>query len=101
MKSMNMQCMNLVMIPEEELAHLKNSQAEILTQLKNLQPPSNNKGDLRSHITAKEYMAAVKICRSKFDQLVLTNKIKTIKKRRKIYLPSSEVERFFTDPTIQ
>lgn len=98
---MNMKCMNLVMIPEEELSHLKNSQAEILAQLKNLQSHNNIRSSMGSYITAKEYMTAVKICRSKFDQLVLSSKIKTIKKRRKIYLPSSEVERFFSDPTIQ
>jgi hypothetical protein len=98
---MNMQSMNLVMIPEEELANIKRSQVEILAQLKNLKISSSTKDGFPKHITAKEYMAAVKICRSKFDQLVSTNKIKTIKKKRKIYLPASEVDRYFTDPTVQ
>jgi hypothetical protein len=98
---MNMQGMNLVIIPEEELTNIKTTQAEILEQLKNLQPTFSPKGIFPNHITAKEFMMAVKICRSKFDQLVSANKIKTIKKRRKIYLPVTEVERFFTDPSIQ
>ncbi len=93
--------MNLVMIPEDELASLKTSQAEILAQLKNIKTFSSTKEVFPNHITAKEYMTAVKICRSKFDQLVSTNKIKTIKKKRKIYLPASEVDRYFTDPTVQ
>jgi hypothetical protein len=53
------------------------------------------------HITAKEFMAAVRICRSKFDQLVGQNKIRIIKKRRKIYVPTSEVDRYFSDPSIK
>jgi len=97
---MNMQGMNLVIIPEVELTNLKTSQAEILNQLKNLRALSP-KATFPSHITAKEYMSAVKICRSKFDQLVAANKIKTIKKKRKIYLPTSEVDRYFADPTIE
>jgi hypothetical protein len=98
---MNMQSMNLVMIPETELANLKAIQNEILTQLKNLQPSGASRAISPNHITAKEYMSAVKICRSKFDQLVASNKIKTIKKKRKIYLPATEVDRYFTDTTIQ
>ena len=97
---MNMQGMNLVIIPEIELANLKTSQAEILNELKNLRTPTL-KAPFPSHITAKEYMSAVKICRSKFDQLVAANKIKTVKKKRKIYLPASEVDRYFADPTIE
>jgi hypothetical protein len=53
------------------------------------------------HITAKEFMAAVRICRSKFDQLVNENKIRIIRKRRKIYVPTSEVDRYFSDPSIK
>jgi hypothetical protein len=53
------------------------------------------------YITAKEFMAAVRICRSKFDQLVSVNKIRIIRKRRKIYVPTSEVDRYFSDPSIK
>jgi hypothetical protein len=46
-------------------------------------------------------MDAVKIRRWKFDQLIAGNLIKTIKKKRKIYVPESEIQRYFTDPSIQ
>jgi hypothetical protein len=98
---MNLQSMNLVMIPESELVSLKASQAEILNELKNIQAAGRLKTLNPTYVTAKEYMAAVKICRSKFDQLIAGSKIKTIKKRRKIYVPSSEIERYFIDPSIQ
>jgi len=45
-------------------------------------------------------MKVVRMCRSKFDQLVIAGKIKTIKKRRKIYVPVSEIDRYFSDPSI-
>lgn len=97
---MNLEKMTLVMIPQEELADLRSAQQEILQQLKEL----NTRGPTGlpiKHITAKEFMNAVRIKRTKFDQLVISNKIKTIKKRRKIYVPLSEVDRYFTDSTIQ
>jgi hypothetical protein len=97
---MEMQRINLVMIPEEELSHLKSTQQEILKQLQSLQFVTSTTLPL-SHITAKEFMAAVRICRSKFDQLVSENKIRIIRKRRKIYVPTSEVDRYFSDPSIR
>lgn len=97
---MELQRMNLVMIPQEELANLQLTQQEILKQLQNLQSVTSPTVPIR-HITAKEFMVAVRICRSKFDQLVNQNKIKTIKKRRKIYVPTSEVDRYFSDPSIR
>lgn len=97
---MNLERLNLVMIPEEELANIQSTQQEILKQLQNLQSFSSGTVPIKN-ITAKEFMTAVRICRSKFDQLVAVNKIKTIKKRRKIYVPISEVDRYFSDPLIQ
>ena len=47
------------------------------------------------------YMNAVGIKRWKFNQLIECNKIRTIKKKRKIYVPTGEVERFFLDPSVQ
>lgn len=96
---MDLQGRTLVMIPGEELSHLKNTLEELLTEIKALQSPrpSGNKDEF---ITAMEFMSSVRICRTKFDQLVAHGKIKTIKKRRKIYVPSGEVKRYFSDPTI-
>ena len=96
---MEMQRMNLVMIPQEELSNLQLTQQEILKQLQRLQLLTSPTVPLR-HITAKEFMAAVRICRSKFDQLVSQNKIRIIRKRRKIYVPTSEVDRYFSDSSI-
>jgi len=97
---MNLQNVTLVMIPEEELAFIKNTQQEILQQLKESYTKEPGGVSIKN-ITAKEFMAAVRIGRTKFDQLVSTSKIRIIKKRRKIYVPVSEVDRYFTDPGIQ
>lgn len=98
---MNVQEMtSLAMIPLQDLNLLKATQQEILQQLKELRSTQTNILPV-NHLTAMEFMAAVKICRSKFDQLVSTNKIRIVKKKRKIYVPLSEVDRYFTDPSIQ
>lgn len=98
---MNVESMSLVMIPQEELANLKSTQQEILLHLKEIRSKNADNILTVRNITAKEFMAAIRICRSKFDQLVAQNKIKTIKKRRKIYVPVNEIDRYFSDPTIQ
>jgi hypothetical protein len=77
---MNVEMMSLVMIPQEELTNLKATQQEILFRLKEIQSKPVNNTLIQDHITAKEFMSAVRICRSKFDQLVLANQIKTVKK---------------------
>jgi hypothetical protein len=71
---MDMQRMNLVMIPQEELCNLQITQQEILKLLQNLQLSTSPTVPIR-YITAKEFMIAIRICRSKFDQLVSENKI--------------------------
>lgn len=92
----------LIMIPAEELELIKAKQQEILNKLDDLKVPSTAGHQIPvNHITAIEFMEAVRIRRSKFDELVATNKIKTIKKKRKIYVPVSEIERYFKDPSIQ
>ncbi len=91
--------MTLVMLPKEEWADIVAAQQDILLQLKELNTKGLN-GVPVKYITAKEFMAAVRIQRTKFDQLAQSNKIKTIKKRRKIYVPISEVEKYFTDPSV-
>jgi len=54
-------------------------------------------GMFASYITAIEFMKAVRIGRRKFDQLVQINKMKTIKKDRKVYLRVEKVDRYFKD----
>jgi len=97
---MELQGVTLFMIPAEELAVLRSSQQEILLQLKQLNNKTTN-GLSVEYITAKEFMKAVYIGRTKFDQLVNNNKIKVIKKRRKIYVSVNEIKRFFNDPTVK
>jgi len=97
---MELQGVTLFMIPAEELAVLRSSQQEILQQLKQLNNKATN-GLSVEYITAKEFMKAVYIGRTKFDQLVNNNKIKVIKKRRKIYVSVNEIKRFFNDPTVK
>ncbi len=46
-------------------------------------------------------MEAIRIGRWKFNQLILENKIRIVKKKRKIYVAITEVERYFKDNTIQ
>ena len=95
---MNLQGTTLVMIPQEELNQLKSTQQEILNLLKN--QADTSKLEIKN-IPAKDFMAAINIKRTKFDELVKTSKIKTIKKKRKVYVPVTEIDRYFNDPSIQ
>jgi len=97
---MDMQGRTLVLIPGEELAALKGTLEKVLVEIKNLQSAKQSASGKGNFITAKEFMAAVRIGRTKFDQLVAGNKIQTIKKLRKIYVPVTEVNRYFSDPNI-
>jgi len=90
-----------VAIPIEEWEAIKNGQQLILESLVNLGRQYEKRGGvIIDNISAKEYMAAIGIGRWKFNQLIAENKIKTIKKKRKIYVPISEIERYFNDPSI-
>jgi thiaminase len=98
-EAMNVENMTLVMIPKEAWTDIVAMQQDILRKLQELSAKETNAVPIK-YITAKEFMAAVRIGRTKFDQLVQTSKIRTTKKRRKIYVPVSEVERYFTDVSI-
>ena len=91
----------LVMIPAEDWEALIQSQKKILDRLDQISHLKLPASPISSgYLTAIEFMNAVQIRRSKFDQLVAGNKIKTIKKKRKIYVPEGEVIRFFNDSSI-
>ena len=81
------------LIPAEKLAAIESWQQQILELIKNHNNPKPLNG--KSYLTAKEFIVAVSIGRSKFDQLIAANQIKSIKKERKIYIPATEVERYF------
>ena len=91
----------LIMIPAEELESIKQMQQqmlELLQQTKN--ENSKSSAGHSGYITAQEFMKEIRIKRWKFDQLIAGNKIKTLKKKRKIYVPIGEVARYFSDPNI-
>jgi len=96
---MDSDSMTLLIVPKETLDALIASQQAILRQIKEI-TTKDPTGVAVKNITAKEFMEAVRIKRTKFDQLVAASKIKIIKKRRKIYLPVTEVDRYFNDPSI-
>ena len=86
--------MTFIMIPQQEWNYIREQQKEILDQIKVLQEKQRNQFSI-NYITAKEFMETLRIKRTKFDQLVQTNKIRIIKKERKIYVPVKEVDRYF------
>lgn len=92
--------MTLVVLPEEEWNAIKERQDQILTLIQEIKKPPAVVSALPEYVTAKEFMAAIRIKRTKFDQLVASGRIRIIKKRHKIYLPSSEIDRYFKDSTI-
>jgi len=97
---MNGEAMTFISIPAAEWTAFKLSIQELVKTTIELKQKATG-GVAVNHITAKEFMAAVKIGRTKFDKLVNTSRIKVIKKKRKIYVPVSEVNRYFIDPNIK
>ncbi len=91
---MTNEAMTFIMIPQQEWNYIREQQKEILDQIKMLQEKRDNQFSI-NYITAKEFMDTLRIKRTKFDQLVQTNKIRIIKKERKIYVPVKEVDRYF------
>lgn len=89
--------MTIMILPKDEWDAFKLVQYQILERLQQLSIPANT-SQMVNYITAKEFMDAVRIKRTKFDQLVAENKIHIIKKGRKIYLLLEEVKRYFEDP---
>ena len=82
---MKTESMTLIMVPQEEWQSVVATQQEILQQLRCLSPQNGERVHPK-YITAKQFMDAVSIRRTKFDQLVQASKIKIIKKRN---LPSN------------
>ncbi len=88
-----------IVIPKQEWELIKTSQQEILTWFKEQKKKKQSPG--AGYVTAIEYMNAVRISRSKFDELIAAGKIRVIRKKRKIYVPVGEIERYFSDPSIE
>jgi len=86
---------NVVVVPEADWQKLLQGQAELLRLVQELKGTVPVTAPIVPFITAMEFMQAVRIGRTKFDQLVAARKIRTVKKDRKIYVPVGEVERYF------
>lgn len=84
-----------LIIPKSEFDELRTGQQKILEAL--LTKRDLNNLEHPEYLTSKEFMAKVKIARSKFDELVAEGKVKTVRPNggRKIYVPATEVARYF------
>jgi hypothetical protein len=91
---------NFFLIGQHEIEAIKSCQLDILKKLNELDKTYKNQTDLDSpYITALGFMKAVRIRRCKFNCLAKSAKIMTIKKKRKIYVPKGEIERYFAEIT--
>lgn len=81
----------IIQVPEERLAALEAGQNQIIDALRQFKavPP-------QEYLTVAEFMEACKISRWTFNLLREKNKIKVIQKSRKLYVPATEVNKFFT-----
>jgi hypothetical protein len=88
---------SFLLIGRAEIEAIKSCQFEILKKLNELDKNNKSQADLDSpYITALEFMKAVRIRRWKFNCLVKSGKIMTIKKKRKIYVPKGEINQYFS-----
>lgn len=87
----------IIVMPETEWKKLLTDQAELLRLVRETRLSVPATTSVVAYITAMEFMQAVRIGRTKIDQLVAQNRVKTIKKGRKIYVPLGEVERYFAN----
>jgi hypothetical protein len=91
---------SFLLVGRAEIEAIKNCQFEILKKLNELDKNNKNRDVVDSpYVTALEFMKAVRIRRWKFNCLVKSGKIITMKKKRKIYVPKGEIERYFAEIT--
>ncbi len=89
---------SFTLIGQADIEVIKSYQLDILKKLNELDKKNKNQDVLDSpYMTALEFMKAVRIRRWKFNCLVKSGKIVTMKKKRKIYLPKGEIERYFLE----
>lgn len=80
----------VVEIPAEQFAQIKETGEKILRALENLKitPPTE-------YVTTAEFMTEVKCSRWKFDALRDCGKLKVIQRGRKLYVARTEIQRYF------
>lgn len=89
---------SFLLVGRAEIEAIKSCQFEILKKLNELDKNNKNRDVLDSpYVTALEFMKAVRIRRWKFNCLVKSGKIMTMKKKRKIYVPKEEVVKYFNE----
>ena len=87
-----------ILVGKQDMETLKKTQLDILRKLEELNNNGKSTAILQSpYLTAIEFMQAVRIRRWKFNCLVSSGKIMSIKKKRKIYVPKGEIERYFSE----
>lgn len=81
----------IVMLPGSVLERFQETQDKILERLKNIQTsdPQNE------YLTALEFMERTKMSRASFDEKRAKNEFKVIVKGRKLFVPGTEVKRYF------
>lgn len=80
-----------IIISEEAYDAILKNQQQILKKLDELIHQKRED----EFLTVKEFLAKIKMGRSKFDQLIADNEINYIRKGRKIYIPAQEVKAYF------
>jgi|WetSurMetagenome_2_1015567.scaffolds.fasta_scaffold749954_1 hypothetical protein len=88
---------SFILVGRQDIDSIKKSQQDILNKLEELNKKEKSSQIISSpYVTAIEFMQAVRIRRWKFNCLVSSGKIMTLKKKRKIYVPKGEIERYFS-----
>ncbi|SMD32564.1 hypothetical protein SAMN04488029_0911 [Reichenbachiella faecimaris] len=82
----------IIELPSERFEEFIENQNKILGALENLKMVPRPE-----FLTASEFMFQAKIGRWKFDQLRDQNRIKVIRRGKKLYVPESEVNRYFLE----
>ena len=80
-----------IILPAAVFEEILNKLDQILERLNDLKVLETQS----EYLTAKEFMKKTKMCRTSFDEKRARNEFKVIKKGRKVYIPASEVNRFF------
>jgi hypothetical protein len=89
-----MEAPNITMIPTEKLEKLEliyQRQEEILQVLR-----KNVAKSVDEHLTVKEFLSSAKMGRSKFERLRAEGNLKVKKCGKIIYIPATEVQRYFS-----
>ncbi len=89
---------SFILVERQDIESIKKSQQDILNKLAELHKREKTNPVLNSpYVTAIEFMQAVRIRRWKFNCLVNSRKILTLKKKRKIYVHVDQIEKYFKE----